>query len=769
MRLFRRETVRSRSLVIEALESRYALDSGIAALPANYFAAALIDDIYEENDTLATAANLGTLTGTRTISNLVMADASDFFKFTMTATGTSASKIVLNFTNSQGDLDIVLLNSAGRQLKISQGVANSETISLSGLAAGTYTIRVYGYRGVQNPSYNLAFTTPGTTTTPPSTIDLVGAAFDAPNSSTWGSSVSITASVKNNGNSAAGSFREQWYLSRDTTYSTDDVVLNLSTGLNYSTISGLAAGATTALNATLVLPSALPSGWTGTSFYLVMRTDSAGSVAETNENNNGGQAGAGLDFEAITITTVTTPPTTPTTPFPNVAYFGGTREWNLNAINAPESWAQGYRGQGVIVAVIDTGVDWDHTDLASQIWVNPGEIAGNGLDDDQNGYVDDVRGWDFISNDNNPDDGDGHGTHVAGTVAAANNGVGATGVAPNATIMPVRVLGNDGSGSSNGVANGIRYAAANGADIINLSLGGSLSSAIQSAIQYAQQRNVLVVVAAGNESAAVPSYPARHSATLTNTISVGAYSSSYALASFSNDVGTSGAVQVDAPGVSIYNTYLGGTYSTLSGTSMATPHVAGLAALALSANANLTASQLRTLIVDGTTQAVSGSDSQGGVNAAVTVALAAALRSSSSLGTAVNTNLANSSTTGSTGINVRYWTYGSSELLAEETAEYRTPSPTTAIDRHAFFAALSERGNSSASITTLTRSSASITTLSSITRSNPRQTEASLSTSNGLGERVVSNAEIEADSALDSSETAMLELLFGEEAADWRA
>jgi hypothetical protein len=311
MRLSRRVVRRFHFSAIESLECRHALASDFAALPVNALASALVDDTYEENDTFATAKNLGTLTGTNTISGLVMADANDYFKFTTTATGTSTSKIVMNFTHSQGDLDVILYNSAGTQLKISQGVTNSETISLSGLAAGTYTLRAYGYRGVQNPTYSLAFTTPGTTTPPPATtIDLVGAAFSAPNSSTWGSTLAITAAVKNNGTGAAGSFRETWYLSRDTTYSTDDVALNLSTGVNYATVSGLAGGATTSLNASLVLPTALPSGWTGTSFYLVMRTDSAGSVTESNETNNAGQAGAGLDYEAITITTVTTPPNT---------------------------------------------------------------------------------------------------------------------------------------------------------------------------------------------------------------------------------------------------------------------------------------------------------------------------------------------------------------------------------------------------------------------------------------------------------------------------
>ena len=160
--------------------------------------------------------------------------------------------------------------------------------------------------------------------------------------------------------------------------------------------------------------------------------------------------------------------------FPEVPYFGGGNEWNVNAINAPESWAEGHTGDGVTVAVIDSGVDSNHADLVNQIWVNPSEIPGNGIDDDQNGYVDDVKGWDFIGNDNSALDRNGHGTHVAGTIAAGHNGFGASGVAPDATIMPVRVLDGRGYGTDSAVAAGIRYAAANGADIINLSLGGNV-------------------------------------------------------------------------------------------------------------------------------------------------------------------------------------------------------------------------------------------------------------------------------------------------------
>jgi len=316
-------------------------------------------------------------------------------------------------------------------------------------------------------------------------------------------------------------------------------------------------------------------------------------------------------------------------PFPNVPNYGGVNEWNLNLISAPEVWAQGYDGTGVTVAVVDTGVDLNHPDLFSNIWVNPGEISGNGIDDDQNGFVDDVHGWDFAGRDRQPQDLNGHGTHVAGTIAAINNGFGSTGVAPGASIMPVQVLAANGSGSSFNVAAGIRYAVDAGADIVNLSLGGGYSSTIRSALQYAQQAGVLVVAAAGNEAAGLPSYPAMFSANFNNVLSVGAHSSSNARASFSNRVGGSAAVQVDAPGVSIFNTYAGDRYARLSGTSMATPHVAGLAALTLSANPNLSAGQLRQLIVNSATRTIQGSAARGGINAAATVAMAASTGSGS--------------------------------------------------------------------------------------------------------------------------------------------
>ncbi|MEM7478964.1 MAG: S8 family peptidase [Planctomycetota bacterium] len=310
--------------------------------------------------------------------------------------------------------------------------------------------------------------------------------------------------------------------------------------------------------------------------------------------------------------------------FADVPYFGGSLDWNVNAVNAPESWAAGFTGQGITVAVVDTGVDLDHPDLVRSIFVNPGEIAGNGIDDDQNGFIDDVHGFDFVGNDANPDDGNGHGTHVAGTIAAANNGFGATGIAPDATILPVKVLGDNGSGSNFSVAAGIRYAADMGAEIINLSLGGGYNRAVQSAIDYANSLGSMVIAAAGNEGSGVPSFPAQLASAFSNVLSVGAHDSGNRSAGFSNRVGNSSAVQVDAPGVRVYSTLQGGRYGSLSGTSMATPHVAGVAALALSANSDLSPSALRDLIVSGTTAQAIGSDAVGILNAATTVAFAAA-------------------------------------------------------------------------------------------------------------------------------------------------
>ena len=306
-------------------------------------------------------------------------------------------------------------------------------------------------------------------------------------------------------------------------------------------------------------------------------------------------------------------------PLPDVPIYGTDRDWNLNAVGAPEAWANDYTGEGVVVAVLDTGVDRLHPELVDNIWRNHGEIAGDGIDNDRNGYADDVYGWNFADQTNNTFDDHLHGTHVAGTIAAARDGRGTTGVAYDVEIMPVRVLNANGSGSSQAVAAGIRYAVANGADIINLSLGGGISREILAALRIAAEAEVLVVAAAGNAAAATPTAPAIHSRELDNVISVGAHDRLNRRARFSNRVGSSGAVQVDAPGVAVQSTIPGGRYGTLSGTSMAAPHVAGLAALTLSANPALSADELRRLVVEGALRSVADSSAIGGVDAAQSV------------------------------------------------------------------------------------------------------------------------------------------------------
>ena len=282
-------------------------------------------------------------------------------------------------------------------------------------------------------------------------------------------------------------------------------------------------------------------------------------------------------------------------PFADIANKSDYYHWGLDAISAPEVWTRGYTGKNVVVAVIDTGVDYTHAELKDNIWINPGEIFGNGIDDDHNGYIDDIIGWDFVSNDYTPMDYNGHGTHVAGIIGAENNGYGTVGVAYDAKIMPIRVLDEKGSGSYDNIARGIVYAADNGADVINLSLGGGDSSIVEQAIKYATQKGAVVVMAAGNEGASKPTNPA---ALATNYgIAVGAIDYYGHVADFSNLAGDNSNLNyVVAPGVDIYSTIPGNDYKFMDGTSMGTPYVSGVAALMLSANPHLTPNQVRQII-----------------------------------------------------------------------------------------------------------------------------------------------------------------------------
>jgi subtilisin family serine protease len=288
--------------------------------------------------------------------------------------------------------------------------------------------------------------------------------------------------------------------------------------------------------------------------------------------------------------------------------------YGASLVGAPEAWIKGYSGKGVVVAVIDTGIDLKHSDLVDSFWRNPNEIAGDGIDNDQNGYVDDLNGYDFAGRDSNPINSSSreiHGTHVAGIITANRNGANAadrsnkpyevTGIAYDAEIMAIRVLDSSGRGSARSVAQGIRYAADNGANVINLSLGSAMTSGVElEALRYAEEKGVVIVSASGNSgfTAVAPDFPARLAATNDFGIAVGAIDQNKKVASFSNPAGELDQQYpfVVAPGVSILSTTPNSNYSFLSGTSMSTPHVSAVVALMLQANPKLTPNQVKQII-----------------------------------------------------------------------------------------------------------------------------------------------------------------------------
>ncbi|MEL6478075.1 MAG: S8 family serine peptidase [Pseudomonadota bacterium] len=273
-------------------------------------------------------------------------------------------------------------------------------------------------------------------------------------------------------------------------------------------------------------------------------------------------------------------------------------------IDATEAWAH-TTGEDVVVAIIDTGIDLDHPDLATNLWVNPGEIAGNGIDDDNNGYIDDIHGFDFggaqlnVRNDrdNDPTDIQGHGTHVAGIVAAdGDNGISTTGVAPDAQVMALRI-GSDDSDLLSGFAilEAIEYAVANGARVSNNSYG-PIGAFARPVIEAAGEAGHLFVAAAGNDSQDQDAISASQRIwDLDNVISVAASSLDDTLASFSNFGATT--VDLAAPGHFILSSALGSGARFLSGTSMAAPHVAGAAALAWALDPTLTVEEVKEAIL----------------------------------------------------------------------------------------------------------------------------------------------------------------------------
>lgn len=316
---------------------------------------------------------------------------------------------------------------------------------------------------------------------------------------------------------------------------------------------------------------------------------------------------------------------------PNDPFFS--KLWGLNNtgrsgttdadIDAPEAWDISTGSDTVVVAVIDTGVDYKHPDLKANIWTNPGDPSGGG-DNDDNGYIDDIRGWDFVDGDSNPMDLNGHGTRVAGILGAVgNNATGVTGVAWSVKIMPLRVLDAKGIGSVADEIAAINYARENGAHIINASLvGTSFSQAEKDAIEAFGSAGGLFVAAAGNsgdDNDRSPTYPASHPSF--NIIAVAATTQTDALLTYSNFGQAS--VDLGAPGAGIMSTLPDDKYGFISGTSAATPHVAGTAALLKAKSPALTNLELKDDILKSvdTVSSLSGKVATGGrLNAAAALA-----------------------------------------------------------------------------------------------------------------------------------------------------
>jgi len=313
---------------------------------------------------------------------------------------------------------------------------------------------------------------------------------------------------------------------------------------------------------------------------------------------------------------------TPNDPDFNLQYYlhntGQTGGIVDSDIDVPEAWDIETGDENIIIAIHDTGVDYDHPDLEDNIWINPGEdLNGNGIvdpsdfneiDDDSNGFIDDIRGYDFVNTtnpvppgedgkiiDNDPIDFHGHGTHCSGIASAVtDNNIGIAGVCWNCKIMPVRVgyksQGGSGLIDLDGAAAGLEYAADNGAHIISMSWGGgSVSYLIWDAINYSYSKGVILIAAAGNYNSDWKHYPAAYD----KVIGVGATDHNDSRAGFSN---YGSWVDVAAPGVNIYSTLFNDTYASWMGTSMSTPQVAALAALILSKNPLLNQDEVRTII-----------------------------------------------------------------------------------------------------------------------------------------------------------------------------
>jgi hypothetical protein len=546
-------------------------------------------------DRFATAYNIGNVSGRYTFTwndSVSRTDVSDYFKFSLSNTTT----FNLTLSNLSTDADVRLLNSNGAEITRSQNSGtNNESINRQ-LVAGSYYIQIYPYNNVTT-NYRLGFTTSGGDSDPGSAWNTardfgeVSRSFRFRDDFVGSSDVrdfyrfelreSTTLNITLRGLSADADLRlldiSRAEITRSVTSGSANETINrvLNPGIYYIEVYRFSTANT---NYTVRLDGSqyFNSNPYFNSTYGYGLVNAAAAVARSINQN----------------------------PFSNVANLGGL-SWGNDMVNAPEAWARGYTGQGVTVAVIDSGVDINHADLRNNIWRNTREIANNGVDDDRNGYIDDVFGWNFGIGQNNNNVLPGtayndHGTHVAGTIAALRNNVGMTGIAPNARIMAIR-LGNVSSEgyftNAGSLPTAVRYAVNNGARVINMSLGWGDSAELRDTLAYATSRNVIVVSSAGNNQVQSPGNPSLYA--INYGFAVGAIDISRDIADFSNLAGTDSRMRyVSAPGVGVYSTLPSNLYGFKDGTSMAAPHVAGVVALMLSANPNLTHTQVRQILID---------------------------------------------------------------------------------------------------------------------------------------------------------------------------
>lgn len=483
---------------------------------------------------------------------------------------------------------------------IDAGTSKIETVSAylnDYLEIGTYYLIAqsdsYALVNESNENNNIFYQTLELTNAPKP--DLLITTLSIPTTALISTQLNFSYTLSNAGHSQAGTNYTKFYFSNDTTLNESDLYLDSEF------VANLPALSTRLEFMSLQLDNTLNSGI----YYLLAVSDGDNFVIESEETNN-------IFYQTITITSPSNLYSSLSGyglvnasaalakvlgehSFPDVPNLGG-KEWDSDLMKVPEVWNQGYTGQDIIVAVLDTGVDRYHLDLSANIWCNDDEIGNNGIDDDENGYIDDIYGWNFLQQTNNTLDIKGHGTHIAGTIAGIRNNIGVTGVAYNAKIMPVKVLNDQGVGDWASVANGIRYAVDNGARVINLSLGGFFgTSELQSVVQYASEQGAVVVMAAGNSGGVTPQYPATYAKNW--GLAVGSVNKSKRLAAWSNKAGNNANMAYfTAPGTGIYSTLPNDKYNSLSGTSMATSQISGVVALLLSADDSLTDSEIRQIL-----------------------------------------------------------------------------------------------------------------------------------------------------------------------------